>query len=178
MTAAAAEAKNNNSNKQTEYKLIVVLHDQSYNSPVDAVPKKTVYYMKYDRQSMSLFYGLLHTNRTNWPTVTVWRQITPKGRCWNPALFFSESDRVDPCSRIYRSLSQPLRVDKAFGEDTASWVSWVSVSMNICLDKVYLSGLPKHGMHTSRFLTDFMTCYVWHSTRYPSSEQREMFSWE
>ena len=65
MTAAAAEAKTNNSNKQTEYKLIVVLHDQSYNSPVDAVPKKTVYYMKYDRQSMSLFYGLLHTNRTN-----------------------------------------------------------------------------------------------------------------
>ena len=65
MTAAAAEAKNNNSNKQTEYKLIVVLHDQSYNSPVDAVPKKTVYYMKYDRQSMSLFDGLLHTNRTN-----------------------------------------------------------------------------------------------------------------
>ena len=65
MTAAAAEAKNNNSNKQTEYKLIVVLHDQSYNSPINAVPKKTVYYMKYDRQSMSLFYGLLHTNRTN-----------------------------------------------------------------------------------------------------------------
>ena len=40
MTAAAAEAKNNNSNKQTEYKLIVVLHDQSYNSPINAVPKK------------------------------------------------------------------------------------------------------------------------------------------
>ena len=128
--------------------------------------------MKYDRQSISLFYGLPHANRTNWPIVIVWRQITPKGRCWNPALFFRESDRVDPRSRIYRSLSQPFCVDKAFGEDTASWVSWMSVSMNNYLEKFYLSGLSKYGMHTSRCLTDFMTYYVWHSTRYPSSEQR------
>ena len=63
-------------------------------------------------------------------------------------------------------------MDKAFGEDTASWVSWMSVSMNNYLEKFYLSGLSKYGMHTSRCLTDFMTYYVWHSTRYPSSEQR------
>ena len=66
MTAAAAEAKNNNSNKQTEYKLIVgccmIVIKFTYKCCTE---KNTVYYMKYDRQPIRLFYGLLHTNRTN-----------------------------------------------------------------------------------------------------------------
>ena len=66
MTAAAAEAKNNNSNKQTEYKLIVVLHDQSYNSPINAVLKKKHCLLHEIRPTVDeSVYGLLHTNRTN-----------------------------------------------------------------------------------------------------------------
>ena len=71
-----------------------------------------------------------------------------------------------PAHRIYRSLYRNLSVwTKLLERDTASWVSWMSVSMNNYLEKFYLSGLSKYGMHTSRCLTDFMTYYVWHSNK-------------
>lgn len=151
-----------------------MLHGRSYNSHGKIVPKRSIYGMKYDRQSISLVYGLPHTNRTNWPIVIVWRQITPKGRCWNPALFFRESDRVDPPSRIYRSLSQPLCVDKAFGEDTASWVS---VSMNNYLEKFYLSVFQNTECtrRVAWLILWQITCDILQNIRCLNVE---MFSWE